>query len=104
MIEQAIDGVNKSWESKLPQLLKQSNLTESLSGSDPIFNNPAVKPIMEATQKQLADKFPNATVVELTTMTQDYIKAMGEAFNPTAKSTPNQAGTADTDWEGFLQG
>ena len=101
MIEQAIDGVNKAWESKLPQLLKQQNLNESLSDSNPIFKNPAVKPIMDATQAQLAAKFPNATVAELTTMTQEYIKAMGEQFAP--KPVTANPSEDNTDWDNFMK-
>ena len=59
MIEQAIERVNTTWEAKLPALLKKQNLNESVASADPIFSNPAVKPIMEATQLQLAAKYPN---------------------------------------------
>jgi len=102
MIEQAVDKVNSAWESKLPQLLKKQSLNESLVSSDPLFKNPAIKPIMEATQQQLASKYPNATVAELATMTQDYIKAMGEAFAP--KPAAKEGGTTpETDWDMFMQ-
>lgn len=100
MIEQAVDRVNKSWEDKLPEILRKQNLNESLASSDPIFKNPAIKPIMEATQVQLAAKYPNATVAELTTMTQDYIKAMGEAFSPKAVNPASPE--ADVDWDRFM--
>ena len=101
MIEQAVDRVNKSWEDKLPGILRKQNLNESLVSSDPVFKNPAIKPIMEATQAQLASKYPNATVAELTTMTQNYIKAMGEAFSPTKAINP-ESPDADMDWERFM--
>lgn len=101
MIEQAVEQVNSQWESKLPQLLKKQNLNENLVGSDPLFNNPAIKPIMEATQTQLAAKYPNATVAELANMTQDYIKAMGEAFSP-KPINPVGESKSNTDWEAFM--
>ena len=100
MIEQAIEQVNKSWEAKLPEILKKQNLNESLVTSNPLFKNPAIKPIMEATQSTLAAKYPNATVAELNTMTQDYIKAMGEAFAPKPVTTTSPE--ADMDWDRFM--
>ena len=100
MIEQAVERVNQTWEAKLPEILKKQNLNESLISSDPLFKNPAIKPIMEATQQQLASKYPTATVAELKTMTQDYIKAMGEAFSP--KPVTPASKQNETDWDAYM--
>ena len=101
MIEQAVDQVNSAWEAKLPELLRKQSLNDNLVSADPLFKNPAIKPIMEATQQQLASKYPDATVAELQTMTQDYIKAMGEAFSP-KPVTPANSAEASTDWDKFM--
>lgn len=100
MTQTAIDNVNKTWETKLPELLRKQTLSENLRDSNPIYSNPAVKPVIEAVQHQLAAKNPNATPAELQVMSNNFVKAMGEAFNP-AKPDPKAKPTFD--WEKFLE-
>jgi len=84
MIEQAVTNMKTETDAAIPDLIRQQTLASNLKADDPIFSNPAVKPIMEATQAQLAGKFPDATPNELMEMTKRYITAMGEAFAPKA--------------------
>ena len=83
---------------KLPDLVKAQSVNNTLVEQNPIFSNPAVKPIMDASKTQLQLKFPNATPTEITKMTQDYIMAMGQAFNP---ATPPADIPGDQDWSNF---
>jgi len=95
-VKQAIDSVT----AKIPALLKEQNLSNSLQEQNPIFSNPAVTPIMEAAQSQLQTKYPNATTSELAKMTQDYIIAMGKAFNP-EKPASKESSSGEIDWSDF---
>lgn len=100
MTETAVSNVNKAWETKLPELLRKQTLSENLRDSNPIYSNPAVRPVIEAVQHQLAAKNPNATPAELQVMSNNFVKAMSEAFNPAQVDT---AKTKDEfDWEKFL--
>lgn len=99
--EQAVAKAIEAHSAAIPGLLRKQAATDHLNTSNPLFQNPAIKPVIEATQTQLAAKFPNATAAELTEMTQNYIVAMGETFAP--KAPVNDAGPAATDWEAFLQ-
>jgi hypothetical protein len=85
---------------KMPAMLRQQSANDHLKTSNPVFSNPAVKPIVEATQHQLQAKFPNATNAELTEMTEKFIVAMGESFAP----VPDAAALApgETDWNSFF--
>lgn len=85
---------------KLPDMIKSQASTDHLKTSNPLFDNPAVKPVIEATHAQLAIKFPNATNAELTKMTHDYVTAMGQSFAPPA---PVPASEQGQDWDVFLQ-
>jgi len=86
-------------EAKLPAMLRTQSAANHLKDTNPIFSNPAIQPVIEATQQQLLSKFPNATPAEITAMTNNYILAMGEAFAP----KPATPVSKDTDWENFIQ-
>ncbi len=81
-------------------MLRQQGAANHLKETNPIFNNPAVAPVVQATQQQLLQKFPNATQAEITKMTQDYILAMGQAFAPAPAASPEAE--TEMDWEKFL--
>jgi hypothetical protein len=83
--------------SKIPQMLRDQATTANLTNTNPIFDNPAIKPIVEQTKAQLLAKNPAATPEQITQMTQDFILAMGEAFTPKA---PDLA-PGETDWSKF---
>ena len=102
LTEQAIERAVKSHSDSLPELLRSQAAADHLKTSNPIFSNPAVKPIMEATQQALLQKFPNATHAEITNMTQNYITAMGQEFAPQASVNDNTA-TNETDWMEFMK-
>ena len=82
---------------KIPQMLRDQATTAHLTDTNPIFDNPAIKPIIETTKAQLLAKNPTATPEQITKMTQDFILAMGEAFAP---KVPDLA-PGETDWSKF---
>ena len=97
--EQAIAQAIKVHGAAIPDLVKQHSVTSHATDTNPMFNNPAIKPVIEATQSALTGKFPNASPAEITKMTQDYIVQMGQAFAPKPEVTPNAPG--DFDWSTF---
>lgn len=84
---------------KIPQMLREQATTAHLTDTNPLFDNPAIKPIIETTKAQLLVKHPTATPEQITKMTQDFILAMGEAFAP---KTPDLA-PGETDWSKFAE-
>lgn len=82
---------------KIPQMLRDQATTAHLTDTNPLFDNPAIKPIIEQTKAQLLIKNPTATPEQITKMTQDFILAMGEAFAP---KVPDLA-PGETDWSKF---
>ena len=100
LTDQAVQQALEAQKAQLPSLLRQQAAADHLKTTNPLFSNPAVKPVMEATQQQLLAKYPNATQAELTQMTQDYITAMGEAFAPKAPVNNNEGN--EPDWSTFL--
>lgn len=98
--QQGITNAATKFEETVPQMLRRQQAESHARDNNPIFSNPAIKPVMEATQLQILQKFPNATPQEVTKMTQDYILAMGQAFAPKPDASALPAG--ETDWTKFL--
>lgn len=86
---------------KIPGLVRDNVTTSHLNDSNPIFSNPAVKPVIEATKDRLLIKFPDATPAEITKMTNDFILAIGETFAPKAATKSNDPDSYD--WNTFLE-
>lgn len=99
--QRAVSDAVTSYAAKLPQTLRDQTSAVHLADSNPLFNNPAVKPIMEATRSQLLEKFPNATPAQITEMTNNYITAVSQAFAPKVTS-PQELN--QTNWDLFLNG
>ena len=97
--EKAISEALAKQAAEIPGLLRSQSTSDHLKNTNPVFNNPAIKPVVEATKQQLLQRFPNATPQEITQMTQDYIIAMGQAFAPAA--TTDESGQA-VDWNQYI--
>ena len=98
--EQAMTAMIAAEVAKMPGLVRAQTAQAHLKDSNPLFDNPAIKPVIAATQAQLQTKFPNATPAELTKMTHDYITSMGEAFAP---KPVVETGTGADDWSNYLE-
>jgi len=103
MIDQAVAKAVTTQQSKIPELLAKQNLSNSLKDANPVFNDPAVKPVIDAVANQLQSKFPQASTTELTAMAEKFALTMGEALNPgAAVTTGANSIPADQDFSNFL--
>ena len=82
LTEKAVAQAIEATEAKIPSLLRSQATASHLKDSNPLFNDPAIAPIIDATRDQLQTKFPNDTPAETTQKLNDYITAMGAAFAP----------------------
>ena len=101
LTETAVNQAIQASESKIPQLLRNQATSDHMKNSNPIFKNPAVQPVIEATKAQLLQKFPNATAQEITEMTQNFIVAMGNEFGPKQQVNDNSE-TGEVDWDKYI--
>jgi hypothetical protein len=105
IVEQALARQQANFEAKLPGIIKQHTVADSLRNENPIFSDPAVAPLVKAMEHQLAQKYPNATSSELTQQAKTYIAGLGSVFSPpqTKENTNNSTKTAaETDWSKFF--
>lgn len=102
LIEQALAKQQQAFVEMLPNIIKSQSVGETLRSANPMFQSPAVAPILEMMTQQVAAKHPTLTAGEQAKMAQDYVLQFSQAFNP-AKPTPQQQATAnETDWSSFL--
>lgn len=99
LTEQYIQDALKRQAETLPSQIRSQTVSSHMQDTNPLFSNPAIKPVIEATQAQLLAKFPAATPAEITKMTHDYINAMGASFAPPPAVNPNAP--KDQDWSVF---
>jgi len=104
--EQALARAKDNLLAELPQHMKKHTVSENLRAENPVFQNPAVQPIISALEAQLTVKFPQASAGEITTMAKQYVEALGTSFapKPTANTSANGKPGAreETDWSTFL--
>lgn len=101
MIDQQVKAALEDHQKQLPSLMKKQFLSSELS-DNPVFKNPAVKPVVEAVQHQLAGKYPDASAKELAVMANQFIEAMAETLAP--KKTPVvDPATQELDWDEWLK-
>ena len=98
--EQAMQAAIAEEVAKVPALVRAQTVQAHLKDTNPLFDNPAIKPVIDATQQQLQSKFPNATPAQITEMTEKYVLSMGEHFAPKPEV---QEGTAADDWSNYLE-
>lgn len=89
-------------EAAIPALVRRHSTNADLADKNPLFNNPAVAPIIEATQTQLLQKFPDATPTQITKMTEDYIVAIADSLIPKAPVVNDNGEEGSTNWGAFF--
>ena len=89
-------------EAGMSALVRKHNANSNLLDTNPLFSNPAIKPVIDATQHALLQKFPTATPSEITKMTQDYIVAMSSSLNPAAPAADVKGPDGETNWGAFF--
>lgn len=100
LTERAVTAAETAFTNSLPKLLRDQAVSNHSVNTNPLFNDPAIKPIIEATRSQLLEKFPDSTHEQITEMTERYITTMGAAFAP-KKEEPSVAG--EEDWGKFIE-
>lgn len=98
----------------MPEILRRHSIGRDLRTENPIFDNPALKPMLSELETQLAIKYPNASAAEvsshaktiLTGMAEDIIKQSGRTVTDTTGGgggTPKASGEV-FDWESHFLG
>ena len=81
-------GVDRLREN-IPKQVRSISSSETLLKTNPLLNNPALRPIVNAVQSQFQLKHPTASPTELAEMTTKYFADSAHLFAPTAFNANN---------------
>lgn len=88
----------------LPSMVRSNNVANY--NNNPLYNNPAVKPMFESVKQQFEQKHPTASAKEIAEMTDAYFKDFVAAIGGTQQSSNSPAKgteqTGETDWFAVL--
>ena len=106
IVDQALEKAQQGFDARLPSLVKKLSVNENLQDNNPLLNNPALTPLVQALGEQLVRKNPSATSSEIQSQVNDYFAALGSTFAPKAPETPASRAAAKAakseDWSAFL--
>lgn len=88
---------------QVPDLVRRQRVQDGLIKENPAFKDPAVAPVVNLIQNQLAEKFPQATSDELQLMAIEYFQGAANKLVPPKKSgNPATKENTDDNWEDWL--
>lgn len=103
LMETAVERTKEQTLAGIPELIRTQTLANKLTTDNPLFSDPAIKPLLDMVQAQFAVKNPAATPDQLTTMAQDYIAATVKSLTPEVAVVVNPLAPApETDFSDFL--
>ena len=102
IVEQAVQQARDQFIAQIPDVIRKQGARAAVFESNPVFNNPAIAPLIDAQVAQLAIKFPKATPGELKGMAQEYLQEMATLINPQKRDASQTKGTAkEDDWSEY---
>lgn len=100
LAEQGVANAHQRFISDIPEHVRNHMLENDL-GSDPIFKNPALQPIVKSVKDQYLKKFPKATPAELNNAVKQYFNYVGTELN---KKPEDKTNTSDKNSSKLRQG
>lgn len=98
----------------VPDMFRRERISQGVNDANPAFSDPALAPLVQATERQMAQKYPQASAAEITKHTQDFLSGMASAIVrgnkqqitdvPSLDNTSiygNMGGT--TDWDNWIK-
>lgn len=102
IVESAVASVEKRFQDMLPSLIKQHTVSDSLRTNNPLMNNPAMAPMVQALQTQFTQKYPQATVTEIQAFVNDYLNGAADMIADGRPKPVVPAKRGEQDWSKFV--
>ena len=100
----------KLYTGALPHHFRKHQVNQTIDSENPIFQDPAVAPMLEMAKSQFQVKYPRASAKEISDLAKRYVltfadavKGGGKPNDPANKGGPNSKGNAagEMDWMEF---
>lgn len=103
LVKQALAQSTGAFDSRAQEVLRKSQIDQTVSGSNPAFNHPSAKPIVESMQAQLAKKYPQASPQEISDKANQWFQEFAnEVGAPQRKQAASNKAKGEPDWEAFF--
>lgn len=102
IVDQAVQEATARFAASVPSLVRNQSVNENLFAKNPALQDPAVAPVVQAIQSQLAEKYPKATSLELVAMAERILSGAAEKFAPQKAPDTKPNGRAEEDWSAYL--
>ncbi len=107
IVQQAVEKTRQEFMASLPELIRGQNVDNLLRTENPIFDNPAISPILSAIEGRMRSKNPTLTASQVATKAREYFLDMSSevqaALNPVkdldASGKPKRK---EVDWSLYL--
>lgn len=98
----------------VPDMFRKERITNGVAGANSAFSEPAMLPIVKATEQQMASKYPTASPEEITKHTHEFLSGMASAIVRGNKQQITDVPTLDniaifggvgnnTDWDTWIK-
>lgn len=104
IVKKALQEQKDAFLKELPKLIRDQSIKGASKKANPLFDNPALKPISSALETTFAAQHPNASAEEVAAMVNDYFTTVASVLapkTPNPKTARTKDGTDDIDWEEF---
>lgn len=113
MMERMAEVLEGRIRESLPGEVRKHSLKDSVLSQNPKLNNPAIRPLVEAIQQQILQKFPDATQAEVQEMSSTYMTNVFKELGGTGESQStgtakggdgslNPGGESEMDWGAYF--
>ena len=103
LVETGARNHGEQLRTTLPSMVRSSNVNDSLQ-ANPLYNNPAAKPMVDMVRAQIEAKHPQASAREIAELTNQFITEFAGVASPqqVTKPQPGKTAVGDTDWYSVL--
>jgi len=95
----------------LPRALRENAINQQITTDNPIFNNPAVSPVLAGLETQMSQKYPTESAAQISARTKAYlsglareiVKSEGGVVTDSATALAGARSADTTDWSKWLE-
>lgn len=102
--ESALQAQEQRFKDMLPNLIKQHSVQDTLKQDNPLMNDPALAPMVNALQVQFTKQYPNATSGEITRHVNDFLNGAADRIAGTRPKPAEPKVRGEIDWEAHFLG
>jgi len=84
-----------------PEMLRRNAISQNLQDNNPIFDNPAIKPVLKNIENQMATAYPQASPQEVTAKAKEYYISLAKEIINSTGDTVISRSDANKDSRGF---